>query len=213
MILKDLIIIGARGFGREVYDLAMDIVSANQANFVVKGFLDDKSDALDGLGKYPPILDSVEGYTIQPNDVFICGLGEPYWRKIYTEKILKKGGQFISLISPLAVVRRNAHIGVGCIVTHFSNISVDTYIGDHVAILGSSIGHDAKIGDYSVLSGRCSVNGFVEIGKEAYLACGVCVAPHKKIGDNAYCGMGSVVISNVKPGIKVFGNPAKKMDF
>ena len=210
--MKGLIIIGARGFGREVYDLAMDIVKSGKADFVVKGFLDDKVDALDGKGEYPPILGSVEEYEIKPDDVFICGLGEPQWRKIYTQKILDKGGVFTTLVSPLAVVRKNAHVGLGCIITHFSNISVDTYIGDHVAILSSGVGHDAKIGEYSVLSGRCSVNGFVEIGKEAYLACGVCVAPHKKIGDGAYCGMGSVVISNVKPGIKVFGNPAKKLD-
>lgn len=210
--MKNLIIIGARGFGREVYDLAMDIVESGKANFVVKGFLDDKVDALDDKGEYPPILGSVEEYEIKPDDVFICGLGEPQWRKIYTQKILDKGGVFTTLVSPLAVVRKNAHIGLGCIITHFSNISVDTYIGNHVAILSSGVGHDAKIGEYSVLSGRCSVNGFVEIGKEAYLACGVCVAPHKKIGDGAYCGMGSVVISNVKPGFKVFGNPAKKLD-
>lgn len=211
--MKNLIIIGARGFGREVYDLAMDIIDAGKADFLVKGFLDDKADALDGLDGYPPILNSVENYEIAEDDVFICGLGEPQWRKIYTQKVLDKGGKFISLISPLAVVRRNAHIGDGCIITHFSNVSVDTYIGNHAAILSSGIGHDAKIGEYAVLSGRCSVNGFVEIGAEAYLACGVCVAPHKKIGDGAYCGMGSVVISNVKAGVKVFGNPAKKMDF
>lgn len=211
--MKNLIIIGARGFGREVFDLAMDIIEAGKADFLIKGFLDDKADALEGLSGYPPILDSVENYCIQQDDVFICGLGEPKWRKVYTEIILTKGGRFITLISPLATIRRNAHIGEGCIITHYSNISVDTHIGNHCAILGSGIGHDSIVGDYSVLSGRCSVNGFVEIGSEVYLACGVAVAPHKKIGDGAFCGLGSVVITNVKAGAKVFGNPAKKMDF
>lgn len=211
--MKNLIIIGARGFGREVYDLAMDIIQAGNADFSVKGFLDDNDKLLEHLDDYPPIICSVEEYEVQPNDVFICGLGNPKWRKIYTQIILAKGGRFTTLISPFAVIRRNAHIGEGCIITHFSNISVDTHIGNHVAILSSGIGHDVKIGDYAVLSGRCSVNGFAVIGDEAYLACGVCVAPHKKIGTGAFCGMGSVVISNVKDGIKVFGNPAKKIDF
>lgn len=209
--MKHLIIIGARGFGREVYDLALDCIEAG-AGFDVKGFLDDKTDALDGFEDYPPILSSVEDYEIEEDDVFTCGLGEPQWRKIYTEKILAKGGKFISLISPHAIIRRNAHIGDGCIITHFSNISMDTNIADHCAILSSGIGHDAKVGKYSVLSGRVSVNGFVEIGEEAYLACGVCVAPHKKIGDRAHIGIGSVVINNVKADTRVFGNPAKKMD-
>lgn len=212
MFMKLLIIIGARGFGREVYDLALDCIDAG-AEFDVKGFLDDKTDALDGFDGYPPILGSVETYDIRPDDVFICGLGDPKWRKIYTELILEKGGEFVTLISPLAVVRRNANIGKGCIVTHFSNISTDTHIGDHCAILSSGIGHDSTIGEYSVLSGRVNINGYVQVGKEAYLACGVCVAPHKKIGDYAYIGIGSVVISNVKTGTRVFGNPAMKMNF
>lgn len=209
--MNNLIIIGARGFGREVYDLALDCMAAG-ANFSIKGFLDDKKDALDGLEDYPPIITSVEDYKIQEKDVFICGLGKPEWRKYYTEKILEKGGKFISLISPRAVIRRNAHIGDGCIITHFSNISVDVVIGDHCAILSSGIGHDAKIGRYSVLSGRVSVNGYVEIGEEAYIACGVCIAPHKKIGSRATIGIGSVVIKNVKSDTLVFGNPAKKIE-
>jgi acetyltransferase-like isoleucine patch superfamily enzyme len=45
-----------------------------------------------------------------------------------------------------------------------------------------------------------------------YVACGVSIAPSKKIGDGAYVGIGSVVISNVKAGTKVFGNPAKRVE-
>lgn len=210
--MKHLLIIGARGFGREVYDLAMDCIEVG-ADFDIKGFLDDKKDALEGLGEYPPIISSVEDYEVQPDDVFTCGMGAPEWRKVYTEKILEKGGEFISLISPAATIRRNANIGKGCIITRGSNISVDTHIGDYSAILSSGIGHDAKVGKYSVLSGGVALNGYVEVGEEAYLGCHALVAPHKKIGDKAYVGIGSVVISNVKPGVRVFGNPAKKMDF
>ena len=210
--MKHLLIIGARGFGREVYDLAMDCIEAG-ADFVIKGFLDDKKDALDGLGEYPPIISSVEDYEIQPDDVFTCAMGSPEWRKVYTEKILDKGGKFITLISPKATIRRNANIGKGCIITARSNISVDTHVDDHAAILSSGLGHDAKVGKYSVLSGGVALNGFVEVGDEAYLGCRAIVAPHKKIGDKAFVGIGSVVIANVKAGTKVFGNPAKRMDF
>lgn len=210
--MKQLLIIGARGFGREVYDLAMDCIEAG-ADFEIKGFLDDKKNALEGLGSYPPIISSVENYEVQPDDVFICGLGTPEWRKVYTEKIIAKGGKFITLISPHAIIRRNAHIGDGCIITHRSNISVDTFVGNHAAILSSGLGHDSKVGEYSVLSGGVAINGFVEVGREVYMGCRSIVAPHKTIGDKAFVGMGSVVISNVKAGAKVFGNPAKKVDF
>jgi serine acetyltransferase len=39
------------------------------------------------------------------------------------------------------------------------------------------------------------------------------IIPSKKIGDDVYIGAGSVVISNLKNNIRVFGNPAKKIDF
>lgn len=210
--MKKLLIIGARGFGREVYDLALDCIEAG-ADFTIKGFLDDKNDALDGFSGYPPVLSSVEDYIPEEDDVFICGLGSPEWRRFYTEKVLNKGGKFTTLISPYAIIRRTAHIGVGCIITASSNISMDVHVGDHCAILSSAVGHDVNIGQYSVLSGRVSLNGFVQVGEQAYIACGAIVAPHKKIGEFATVGTGSVVISNVKPHSKVFGNPARKMEF
>lgn len=210
--MKHLIIIGARGFGREVFDLAMSCIKAG-ADFVIKGFLDDKKDAFTGLGGYPPIISSVEDYVVQDDDVFTCAMGEPKWRKYYTDLILDKGGKFITLISPMAIIRNNTHIGNGCIITHGSNISVDTFISDHAAILSSALGHDVSIGKYTVLSGGVALNGHVVVGNEAYLGCHAMVAPHKKIGDKAFVGIGSVVISNVKAGTKVFGNPAKKINF
>ena len=66
--------------------------------------------------------------------------------------------------------------------------------------------------DWSTLSGKCALNGHVQCGKMVYMGCGVLVAPSKRIGDGATVGIGSVVISNVKAGTTVFGNPAKKMD-
>jgi len=38
------------------------------------------------------------------------------------------------------------------------------------------------------------------------------IAPSKKVGDDAYICMGSMVVTNVRAGYKVMGNPAKKMD-
>ena len=105
-----------------------------------------------------------------------------------------------------------AEIGEGVVVTPRSNINANAVVGNFVSVLGSGIGHDAVVGDFSTLSGRCSINGHVNIGKLVYVACGVSIAPAKKIGDGATVGIGSVVISNIKPGVTVFGNPAKKIE-
>ena len=69
--MNQLIIIGSRGWGREVFAAAKGTRAYRSGEFVIKGFLDSKTDALDGLkGTYPPILCAPEDYTIQPDDVF-----------------------------------------------------------------------------------------------------------------------------------------------
>jgi hypothetical protein len=162
--MKNLIIIGARGYGREVHDLAKDCSGYNTA-YTIKGFLDDKSDALDGFDNYPEIISSVEAYEIQENDVFVCALGSVQWKKYYIELILSKGGKFINLVHPTSFINTNAVIGNGVIIFMYSNISNDCVIEDFVTIQGFvGLGHDTKIGKWSHLNTYRSLSAYKSIG-------------------------------------------------
>lgn len=211
--MKNLLIIGARGWGREVYDIAKACIDAG-ADFSVKGFLDDKADALTGYENYPPIIGPVETYEIQKDDVFICALGDVHYKKLYADMILGKGGTFISLIHPTSVIGTNAKIGNGCVVGAYANLSNDTRIGDFVTIsIRAGMGHDSTIGNFTHIGASCAISGFVTIGGSVTMHPGCVIVPHRKIGDNAVIGTGSVVLGNVKADVTVFGNPAKKIDF
>jgi sugar O-acyltransferase (sialic acid O-acetyltransferase NeuD family) len=211
--MKNLIIIGARGWGREVFNMLPDCFGY-ETDFSVKGFLDDKDTALDGLPGYPRILGSVEEYVIEPNDVFVCALGDPKWKKHYAEIILKKGGEFINLIHTSASIQRNTKLGVGCIVGSSVRISCDIQIENFVTFQPYSvIGHDVQIGDYCHLGCRVFMGGFSSLGDLTTLQTSAIILPHIKVGDNCMVGAGSVVIKKVKSGDTVFGNPAKKIDF
>ena len=61
--MKHLVIVGAGGFGREMYGAALESVGYGAA-FDVKGFLDDRSDALAAFAGYPPVIGSPDGYEI-----------------------------------------------------------------------------------------------------------------------------------------------------
>lgn len=74
--MKHLLIIGARGFGREVYNLFMECKHLHSEYYCI-GFLDDNTNALNNYHNYPPIISSVEEYQVKEDDVFICALGEP----------------------------------------------------------------------------------------------------------------------------------------
>lgn len=213
--MKHLIIIGARGWGREVYATAIKTNEYLNGEFDVKGFLDDDAHALDGLnGSYPPILGPVEDYKIESGDVFFCAMGESNWRKHYAEIIEKKGGEFISIIHPTARVNKTAMIGDGSIITAYSIVSDNVKIGKHVMIQSfSNLGHDAMIGDYASIGAYVFMGGYSSVGKMATMHPKSGIIPHKSVGKECVVGFGSVVMRNFKDGIHVFGNPATKLNY
>ena len=210
--MKELIIVGASGFGREIIEYIEDINDASP-QWIIKGFLDDNINALDDFPSDYKIIGRIVDWQPSQNEVFVCALAFPDIKKKIVNELRGRGAEFISIIHPSARISRHATIGEGVVITPNSNVNTNAVVGDFVSILGSGIGHDAKIGSFSTFSGRCSVNGHVEVGECVYAGCGVFIAPSKTIGDHATLGIGSVVISNVKSNTKVFGNPAKKLAF
>lgn len=211
--MKNLLIIGARGAGRETFFTANHSIGFG-TEFIVKGFLDGKADALDGLGNYPPIISPVEDYIVKEDDVFVCALGDPYWRKYYVDIILQKGGKFISLIDKSASIGINAKIGIGCVIREFAVISCDVIIGNYVYVQPYvDIGHDAIVGDYCHLNTRAFMGGYSKMETMSIIHTHGVLMPHKTLCKGAIIGAGSVAIRNVKAGITVVGNPAKKIEY
>lgn len=209
--MNNIIIVGASGFGRELVQWIEDI-NKEKPSWNILGFIDDNPKALDGSPCDYTIIGSIKEWIPKDNEYFACALAFPDVKSKVVTMLKNRGARFATLIHPTALINKYAEIGEGVIVTPRSNINANAKVGNFVSILGSGIGHDASIGDWSTLSGRCSINGHVTIGEKVYVACGVSIAPSKKIGDGATVGIGSVVISNVKSGTTVFGNPAKRLE-
>jgi sugar O-acyltransferase (sialic acid O-acetyltransferase NeuD family) len=192
--MKELIIIGAGGFGREVYDLSLNSLGYNET-FVVKGFLDDRDGILGGFHNYPPILSSVENYKINKNDVFICALGNGQLKQKYVDKIKQKGGVFISLLHKSSKLGQNTIVGQGCIITQNVIVTCDVKIGNFVTLQPFvNISHDCVIGNY------CHLNSFVVMGGGSSIgdfvtaqACSV-LLPGAKVANNTEIGACSAVV-------------------
>lgn len=211
--MKHLIIVGARGWGREVSWIATECIGYG-TEFDIKGFLDDKADALDGLGDYPPILGPVETYEPKKDDVFIIALGMPEPKRKYAEMLIHKGATFINLIHKKAVIHHTAKLGKGCIIIDGTCISANVTVGNFVTFQrDSTIGHDAVIGDYCMLNSFSFMGGYAQLGECSELSTHSQIIPHIKVGKNCIVGAGSVVIRKVKDGTTVFGVPAKKVEY
>lgn len=72
----------------------------------------------------------------------------------------------------------------------------------------SHIAHNCWMERNSAMAGPCRASGSVHIGENAYLA-GCIVRNQKKIGRNAFVGVGAVVVKDVGDGETVVGNPAR----
>lgn len=109
---------------------------------------------------------------------------------------------------------------IGNYVDISSNVTVERGFNSHTIIKDNTkidsnvcIGHDDVIGENVVITSGASIAGLVTMGKNVYVGMNATVKQRLSIGADALIGMGSVVISNVKEGISVFGNPAVKYGF
>lgn len=204
--MKNLVIIGAGGLGREV------LAWARQAKtpFEVKGFLDDNLRALDRFMKDVPILGRVEDYEPDPDEVFVCAIGGVESKRRCVEKIRERGGRFISVVHETAVVGEDAVLGEGVILCPHAVVSSDTRLGDFVTVnLHSTVAHDSVVGTWSQLHCHVDVTGGVTLGQSVMVGSHASILPGIKVGDGAVVGAGSVVTRHVGAGVTAFGVPAR----
>ena len=202
--MKDLIIVCAGGFGREVYYMAKEIGEWN-----IKGFIDDDIHALDGVNIALPIIGTIKDWTPSDNEVFALGVAAPRTKEKVVEIMHSKGAKFETIISPYAYVNETVEMGEGCIIS--GSVGDCTKLGNFVNIMGSMIGQDTTIDDFSTTTGYTNIV-CAHLGKRVFVGSHAVVMNDRKVGDDAFICAGSIVFSNVKSGAKVFGNPAKKID-
>lgn len=209
--MKELIILGTGAFSRELYWHAKNSLGFG-TEWIIKGYLEGPNykDENEYKKLQLPVLGDYKTYHIEENDIFTCGVGNPIIRRDFAEIIKNRGGKFINLIHKTAIIQENASIGNGVVLCPYTCVNDNAVLGDFVLVnYMSTIGHDVKLGEYSCLMGHVDLCGFAEIGANVFLGSGARVLPDGKVGDNAFVGAGSVVLKNVNPDTKVFGNPAR----
>ena len=208
--MKNLIIIGVGGFAREVYWHAQRSIGYG-VDWQIKGFLDGDIKLAAAEYELLPdkVLGDVDSYEICADDVFTCAVGTPKARRILSEKILTRGGQFINVISTLAYIMPTVKLGCGLIIAPHTCIGDNARLDDFVATNALTIiGHDAQIGKYSCVMPHANVAGKCRIGSEVFIGSGAIILPKAKVGNGATVGAGAVVLKRVRAGSTVFGNPA-----
>lgn len=210
--MLDIVIVGAGGFGREVYHWARALLVS--PNYRFKGFIDDNPD----LNEIPEISSQILGairsgedqYEIRSTDRFIYAIGNIDNKKTIITELQNRGAKFLTLVHPTAVVADTATIGEGVVICPFALVSDQAIISDFVMInFYASCAHDTQVGKYTILSPYATLNGYVELEDEVFLGTHSTVVASRKIGYRTKISANSVAMTNVPPRSIVVGVPGK----
>jgi sugar O-acyltransferase (sialic acid O-acetyltransferase NeuD family) len=205
-----MIIIGAKGFAKEVLEVLHqqndleNLVFYDDINLDRPMFLYDKFTILKSISEAKKHFDSVDKR-------FTIGIGKPVLRKKLYDKFTEIGGKFVSLISPHAIIGHFGNtIGEGCNIMAGTIITNDVIINKGVLVnLNCTIGHDCEIGNFVEMSPGVHISGNCFLGDYSVIGTNASVLPKIKIGKNVIVGAGSVVTKNLPDNCVAVGIPAK----
>ncbi|MFT0516845.1 acetyltransferase [Pseudomonas faucium] len=203
-----LIIVGAGGLGRVVYNVLINDRAFCERHEIA-GFLDTRADIVLPEDISAPLLGSPLTYEVRPGDVFLPAVGDPGWRERLLAPLLEQGAKLLAYTDQ-AFVGARTRIGAGSFLTPGAVVSVDSDIGQCVYIdTYVVLGHDVTIGDHAMIGAMTFLAGGVKVGRGACIHPRATIAKDVCVGDGATVGIGSVVVNDVPAGVTVFGNPAR----
>ncbi len=213
--MKDLLIYGASGFGKEVACL-IDKINQIDPQWNIIGYIDD-DDAKKGqqVSHYGIVHGNRDVLKAWPSPVaVVVAIGNPQIMSKVTDEI-KDYPQlsFPNIIHPsFGMADEDAcHMGKGNIIQRGCFFSCDVTIGDFNVFNGMVVlGHDVKIGSCNVIMPAVRVSGAVTMGERNLLGVSSIVLQGIKIGNDVNLSAGSVLMKKPQDGMIYIGNPAKK---
>ena len=210
-MMKDLYIIGAGGFGREVAWL-VERINETSPTWNIKGFIDDNESLWGTEEDEYKVVGGCE-YLKSLGDVYaVCAVGSARIRKAIIGKLKFSGVKFATVIDPSVILSKRVEVGEGTIICAGSIITVDIKIGNHVIInLDCTFGHDDIISDYVTVYPSVNVSGNVTVGECCELGTGTQIIQGKSIASNTIVGAGAVVVRDCIECGTYVGSPARKI--
>ncbi len=207
--MKDIIIIGAGGVGKETAWI-IEQINLIEPTWNIIGFIDDNEEiwneningykvigginCLNSIKKNTNIIIAIANYKIKKNIV----------------NIINNRFKFASIIHPDVYLNNTINIGEGTIIYPGVIVTTNVKIGKHVIVSPKcGIGHNSKISDYVSLLWNVNISGCDTIEEGCLIGSGATILQNKIISKESTIGAGAVIIRDVFSNSTVVGVPGK----
>jgi sugar O-acyltransferase (sialic acid O-acetyltransferase NeuD family) len=210
--VRDLLVVGAGGFGRETVE-AIRALTARGAAWRLRGYVDDDPALAGTLVDGLPVLGTITELKSLPDACVVVCTGRP---DNYASRPRIVGAlgfpsyRYATVVHPTASVSATSHVGPGSVLLAHAVLTAAVDVGSHVAVMPHvTLTHDDVIEDYVTLASGVRLGGGVRIGRGAYVGAGALVREGRTVGCGALVGMGAVVTTDIPAGQVWAGVPAR----
>lgn len=209
--MKDIVIYGAGGFGRETA-LLIQQINERTPQWNLVGFFDDglaPDTSVDDL----PVLGGKEAAKKFKGAIAVA-VAEPGVRESIVSGLRTSKIDFPVLTHPNTLLgsKKFNRIDEGSIICAGVILTTQVQLGAFTIInLDTTVGHDVVTGAFTTVMPGCSISGNVKIGKGSVLGTGSRIIQNLEIGENCVVGAGAVVTHSFGNSVKVIGVPAREI--
>ncbi|MBF0234099.1 MAG: acetyltransferase [Desulfamplus sp.] len=199
--MKQLLVYGAGGFGREIVWLAQCCKDCE-----VIGFVDDDPKWHGSRMNDVPVISLEDALKSFPDASVVVAIGSPQTREKICDKLAKAGLKSDGLVHPGTQMSSWIDLEAGTVICAGCILTTNITIGNQVQInLVCTIGHDVVMGDYTTLAPGVHVSGYVHFGKRVYVGTGAVFINGTRenplvIGNDVIIGAGACVTHSVTCG-------------
>lgn len=194
-------IIGAGGFGREIYWSLSMMERVNTVFFVDDKYWDNSDEKILPLSSFES-----NKYEV------VVAIADSRHRQRIVEN-LPKSTKYFTHIHPSAQIHGDdVEIGEGSIICAGTILTTNIKIGKHAHLnLITTIGHDCVIGDYFTTAPGVQISGNETIGNRVYFGTRSCMKQKLTICDDVIIGMNAGVTKNIIESGTYIGTPVLKI--